>query len=134
MAKLDLLPRKEFVITLDSGEIKGKYSLWAIKRFCDKKGLSLMELQQRLTAEKSTMDDVIQTILCAVEHSQREAGKPFSYSDFDVCNWIEELGGIQSENFLKLQAHAYVEEGDEKKSPIDQSPGETSNESVTQPV
>ena len=116
MAKLELLPRKEFEITLESGEIiRGKYSNWALKRFCDKKGLSLAQLQDRLNAENVTLDDVVQTVLCAVEHKQRESGQPFKYSDFDVCNWIEEMGGFDSEDFARLQRHAGPEV-EEKKS------------------
>jgi len=110
MAQLELLPLKEFVITLNSGEIiRGRYSPWAIKRFCDKKGLSVAQLQDRLNAENITLDDVVQTVLCAVEHKQREAGLPFKYSDFDVCEWIEEMGGFGSEDFIRLQGHAETE-------------------------
>jgi hypothetical protein len=134
-ATLNLLPRKEFEITLISGEvIKGKYSLWAVKRFCDKKGLSLKELQQRLTSEKTTFDDVIETVLCAVEHSQRENKKPFTYTDFDVCSWIEELGGMTSENYKLLQGHAAseMEESEEKKT--ETSLGKPLKESATELV
>jgi len=110
MAKIDLLPRKEFTITLDSGEvITGKYSLWAAKRFCDKKKLTLNSFIERLSADNMTFDDLTENILCAVEHKQREEGKPFKYSDFNVCEWIEELGGIDSEDYTKLVGHALSE-------------------------
>ena len=117
MAKVELLPRKEFIITLDSGEvIKGKYSLWAAKRFCDKKKLTLKQLIESLSEENMTFDDLCENILCAVEHCQKEFGEKFKYNDFDVCNWIEELGGIGSEEYTKLVGHAFSELEPEKKS------------------
>ena len=121
MAKVDLLPRKEFTITLDSGEvIKGKYSLWAAKRFCDKKKLTLVNLFERLSEENMTFDDLIENILCAVEHCQKEEGLPFKYNDMDVCSWIEEMGGIGSEDYMKLSGHAFSELEEEKKSEVNQ--------------
>lgn len=112
--KLELLPRKEFEIHLDSGEVvKGKYSLWAAKRFCDKKRITLKQLTERLSDDQMTLDDLVENILCAIEHKFREEGKPLKYTDFDVCNWIDLMG---PDNFSKLQAHAYSELDGEKKS------------------
>jgi hypothetical protein len=119
MAKVDLLPRKEFTITLDSGEvIKGKYSLWAAKRFCDKKKLTLKQLVERLTEENMTLDDLVENILCAVEHCQRESGLPFKYNDLNVCSWIEEMGGIGSDQYNLLVGHAFSELEPEKKNQV----------------
>lgn len=132
MEKLRLLPRKEFEIILEDGAIiKGKYSLWSIKRFCDKLGLTLVQLGERLTVEKTTFDDTIQIVLCAVEDRVRKDKKPFVFTDQDACEWIEWLGGMNSEDYLKLQLHAASEE--EKKSiVVDLSAGRNLNESATQ--
>lgn len=129
MASVSLLPRKEFEIHLDSGEvIKGKYSTWSVKRFCDRKKLPLSGLDTLLQADTATLDDVCLIILCAVEHTAREAGKPFSYTDFHVCNWIEEIGGLSSQVFADLMAHAGSET--EQKKTGSQSSGTSSSESV----
>lgn len=132
MEKLILLPRKEFEIILEDGKIvKGQYTLWSTKRFCDKKGLTLKKLSDALNDDNMTFDDLVEIILCAVESKQREDGKPFIYSDFDVCKWIEYLGGISGEDFSRLTAHA--SSSGEKKTE-NQLSGETLNESSTHPV
>jgi hypothetical protein len=129
MASINLLPRKEFEITLDSGDvIKGKYSNWAVKRFCDKKKVTLKGLSTILGEDTATLDDVCQIILCAVEHTARETGRPFSYTDFHVCNWIEELGGFDSQNFLDLVKHGGSEI--EEKKTESQLTGQNISESV----
>jgi hypothetical protein len=125
---IDLLPNKEFRITLKDGAIsEGKYSAWALKRFTDKKGIGLKKLQEALTEDNISLNDLCLVVQCAVEHKLRESGKPFIYDDFSVCNWAEEMGGFESENWISLVNHANPEE---KKSPVDQLSGQTLEESV----
>lgn len=109
---IELKPRKEFVITLESGEaISGKFGTWALKRFCMKKSLTLSQLS--IALNDFAIDDAVEFILSAVEQSFRElkTKEAFPYSDIDVCSWIDELGGISSEEVTKLFNHA----GDEQK-------------------
>ncbi len=104
---LELLPGKEFKITLKSGEIiEGKFSVWAYKRFCMKLGLSDKKLVARLSEDESSWADNIEMILCAVEHKQREKGEAFKFTDFHTCQWVEEMGGIGSESYVKLIGHS----------------------------
>ena len=114
MAKLDLLDRKEFTITLDSGEIiKGKFSYWATKRLSQKLGLPLKGFIERMSSDSVRFEDVFEIVQVAIEHSRREEGKPFP-SDFEVCNWCESLS---KEDFSKLQTHLLTDpEAEEKKN------------------
>lgn len=110
---IELKPRKEFVITLESGDtISGKFGTWALKRFCLKKNYTLGQLNEALTT-KLSVDDIIELILCAVEAAFRaeKSKESFPYTDIDVCNWIDEIGGIGAEEVTKLLNHA----GDEQK-------------------
>lgn len=120
MAEIKLLPRKEFEILLASGEvIAGKYSLWSVKRFADKKGFTLMKLQEYMDKENMTLDDVCEILLCAIEYVCRKKNVPFTFTDIDACEWIEELGGMLGEKYLALTQHASSEledTVDEKKN------------------
>lgn len=124
MAEINLLPRKAFEITLDDKSIvKGQFSLWSIKRYCDKKNLSLSGLSEQLTAEKISFDDVCMLILCAVEHCSRVDKKGFAFTDMDACDWIDQLGGVTSDKYNSLMNHGRseednteVKESEEKKS------------------
>lgn len=121
MAKIELLPRKSFEISLEDGtKIQGQYGTWALSRFCDKLGLTLEELTKKLS-KGSTISDLINLILCSVEYSCRKEKKSFSYNDLDVAGWIDEFGGVASEELAKLWNH-FTDEGgtdDEKKSQSD---------------
>lgn len=115
---LNLLPRKEFEITLeDSTVIKGQFGTWALKRFCDKKGYSLKEAGEHLG--NPSMGDIVEFLLSAVEYSARKTASPFSFTDVHCCEWIDQMGGMQSETFTKLFNHASDQqliESDEKKT------------------
>ena len=111
MAVINLLPRKEFEITLNSGEIiKGKFSLWSVKRYCDKRKLTLQQLETQLKVENAEFEDICQMVLCAVEDASRREKKGFAYTDQDVCDWIEEMGGLMSDSYAMLMNHARSED------------------------
>lgn len=113
-ATINLLPRKEFEIVLENETIKGQFGTWALKRFCDKKNLSLKEAGEKLS--DPGMSDVVDYILAAIEYSARKINAPFSYTDVHVCGWIDELGGIQDEKFVSLFNHSAGETKEEKKT------------------
>lgn len=132
MAKIQLLPRKSFEISLGEEVIHGQYGTWALSRFGEKQGgLSLDQLSKKLS-NGSSVHDLMQLVLCSVEYSCRKAKKSFTYTDLDVAEWFDELGGLGSDELSKLWNHiAGTSEGEteEKKSLSD---GE--NSSATQPA
>lgn len=109
---IDLKPRKEFIIKLEDGiNIPGKFGTWALKRFCSKKQYSLSQLGEALTKNLS-VDDMVEFILCAVEQAFRElkSKESFPYTDVDACMWVDQMGGISSEEVTKLFNHAADEQ------------------------
>jgi hypothetical protein len=124
MAEVNLFPRKEFEIILDGGEkIRGQFSLYSSKLFADKKNLTLQGLLELRDAEKLTLDDVCQLLLCAVHALAKKEKRPFDYSDLHACDWIDQLGGLDGELFGKVMGHAVSElpaaeggDAEEKKS------------------
>jgi len=119
MAKVRLLPRKEFEIILESGEvIKGQFGTWALKRFCDKRGYSLKEAGSKLG--DPSLDDISEYLLSAVEHSSRKEKKDFNYTDVDVCSWIDELGGMNNADFVSIFNHSASEDTEKKTEPTEE--------------
>lgn len=118
MATLNLLPRKEFEITLDDGKvIKGKFGTWALRRLTDKRGATLQESGAIL----NTLPGLLDYILYAVEYVSRKNQQGFAYSDIDVSEWIDEMGGIEGAEFGNLTRHINGEEtpAEEKKTATD---------------
>lgn len=123
MATINLLPRKEFEIIFDTGDILlGKYGTWAVKRFCDLKGIPIEEAikedDENVINEQSlskNLEDAALLILCAVEYSYRLKKKEFQFDVVHAYDWIDKLGGISSELCFALLGHA-ASDLKEKKS------------------
>lgn len=134
MVTINLLPRKEFEITLESGEIiAGKFGTWAVKRFCDQRKYTLKQMQDVFSNQAYGIADLAEFLLAAVEYKMRREGKKFEYSEMNACEWIDELGGAEGADLMKLFGHAAddAQESGEKKSSLN---GEKSSESITAPV
>lgn len=142
---INLLPRKEFEIKLSDGQIiSGKFGTWAMKMFCIKKGVDIQEFGQffAIRSDKNpegltvieVVDNFALFLLCAVEYSVRKSGKAFNYNEINAYDWIDEMGGTESEDFTKLvnlMSDEEAKESDEKKSSLI---GENSNATITVPV
>ena len=117
-----LLPRRTFQITLSSGEmVTGKFGTWALKRFCDRRKVTFDALEDKLA--NPDLGDIFDLFLAAVEQYCAETKQPCTYTEIDAGAWIDDLGGLQSSDFLAIVKHfssAYivpaVENDNEKKS------------------
>lgn len=132
MIEVNLLPRKEFEIILDGEVIPGKFGTWSAKRFSDKKGFSLSQLVDYYKNDDVSFDDVTLNILCAVEYGCRKKSIPFHWTDVDVCEWIDEMGGMLSEKWKSLVGHAYDKEDKPQKKTKKQLNGKPLRESPMQ--
>lgn len=68
---INLLPRKEFTLTIGGKEYKGKFGTYAMKLFCNKKGIKLSEVSGLFpvgSEMEDILDNVIDFILCAIEY------------------------------------------------------------------
>lgn len=116
-ATINLLPRKEFEITLSDGTvISGQYTTWALKRYGEKLGLTLQQSGEQLT--NPGLNDMVEYLLSAVEYTARKNKQPFSYTDLQACDWIDDMGGIQSLDLIRLFRHSGDEQpvAEEKKT------------------
>lgn len=114
MASLDLLPRKEFTLTLSDGsQVSGQFGTWALSRLGQKRKLSLTKLNELLSNDPP-LDALIDYVICAIEYKSREAKSPVIFSDVQLCTWMDDYNDGALE---KLLVHSGGEATDEKKSP-----------------
>lgn len=94
---LTLLPSGGFQITLKDGTIvKGQYNASALKKLSLMNGgLGFSETIDLIT-DNASLKSILQLVLCACEGN---------YTEFDVLEWIEQLGGIGGEDSQKLFGH-----------------------------
>jgi hypothetical protein len=132
MITINLLPRKEFEIVLESGEtVPGKFGTWATKRFMDKKKYSLKQYQELIASGDISMDDVCVIILSAIESKHLTEGKKFIYNDQHLCDWMDQSGGFYGDQWVALLTHSFTID-EEKKSQETDSSGTILNKSAIQ--
>lgn len=128
MTGLNLLPRKEFEVILTDGTVHaGKLGTWALARFGQKRKIGLSAIGT-LLGEGQIMD-MLDLVVCAVECKVREIGKPMTFNDIILSQWIDDYQEEHRESgFALLWNHVQGEDIEEKKSQ-GESPlsGENSN-------
>lgn len=94
-----------------------RFSTWTLKRFCElRNNLTLNQLFDVLGAGGATLSDFVLLVLCAAECVAKEKKEDFNYTDFDACNWIDELGGMGGEKFQEMtQVIAQSTQGEQSK-------------------
>lgn len=134
MIELKLLPRKEFEIILNGKTIAGKYCTWSMVRFAQIKNMSWKQVGEYLEKDQSPEDTAL-SILCAIEYKSRKNREPFTYTELDLWEWCDEMGGVMSVNWINLIAHASSNLPDEeKKNPVDSLNIMSSKELLSEPV
>lgn len=80
-----------------------KWGTWAMKRTCELRGMSLMELLTTLEKGSFDLSFIIAILQSCAEYPQyKAAGKHIEISDIEVCEWIDECGGIGSEQIQQV--------------------------------
>lgn len=140
-ASIKLLPRQQFVLGLSDGtEIMGQFGTYATSIFGKKRNLSLSEIYKNFLIQKKDdsgnplideegnpaldvrLHDMIDFIMCALEARARLKGERFTFTDPQLCQWVDDYyndTGIQNV-LITLYAHSVVK--DEKKSELNQIP------------
>jgi len=94
---LQLLPSGCFEITLKDGSIvKGQFNAATLKKLSLMNGGVGFSDTLDLITTKASITNYLQFVLCATEGG---------FTEFDVLEWVEQMGGFDSDEFQKLIAH-----------------------------
>lgn len=85
----------DYNLVLPGGKtIELRFCTWSLKKYCEERNASFSDLQLSLT--EMGYDELIDFILAAAEYKYYKEGKESPYDEFDVSEWIDELGGLTS--------------------------------------
>lgn len=86
----------------DGNEINLRFCTWTLKRFSEINGdLTFDQLQEWLLTDMS-LSKFISLIKCAAEYVAVKEGSTFTYTDMDVSDWIDDIGGLSSPAFVAM--------------------------------
>jgi hypothetical protein len=86
----------------DKTKIPLRFCTWTFTRFCEVNGDLTLEEMQKQIGVGMTLKKFISLILCAAEYVCLKEKKEFSYTEIDAADWIDEMGGLNSEGFQAM--------------------------------
>jgi hypothetical protein len=96
--------RGQFELTLSDGKkIPMRFCTWSLKRFCQLQGIGPSEIGEALSGQAS-LDAIINLLKAAAEYPLYSQGITPSFTDIEVCNWVDDMGGIGGKKFQDVMS------------------------------
>jgi hypothetical protein len=87
-----------FQLNLNNKTIPLKWGTWAMREFCVERGITIDKYFELLGKSQFDLDLVVKMFYIGYKSACISNKQPIEYTEIDVCDWIDELGGIyQSE-------------------------------------
>jgi hypothetical protein len=94
--------RGQFELTLSDGKkIPMRFCTWSLKRFCQLQGIGPSEIGEALSGHTS-LDAIINLMKAAAEYPLYSQGITPSFTDIEVCDWVDDMGGMGSTKFQEI--------------------------------
>lgn len=113
-----------FEFKLKDKTVPLKWGTWSMKRFCEIKGITIGQYFDLIGSGNIALEDVVIILQAAAEMATKGTVK---FTEFEVCEWIDEDGGIVNPNGQVKQFFQWIADSqlvnltpigdDEKKSP-----------------
>ena len=96
--------RGQFELTLSDGKkIPMRFCTWSLKRFCQLQGIGPSEIGEALSGQ-SSLDAIINLLKAAAEYPLYSQGITPNFTDIEVCDWVDDMGGMASKRFQEVMA------------------------------
>ena len=96
--------RGQFNLSLSDGKvIPLRFCTWSLKRFCKLQGIGPAEIGIALSG-KDALDAIVNLIRSAAEYEFVKEGKTANFTEVDVCDWVDDMGGIAGTQFQEIMA------------------------------
>lgn len=113
--------RGQYNLLLSDGtNVPLRFCTWSLKRFCKLQGIGPSEIGDALSGNES-LDAITNLIKAAAEYEYVSKGESANITDLQVCDWIDDMGGISGTKFLEVMStlsesmNSGIEQGPTKK-------------------
>ena len=96
--------RGHFELSLSDGtKIPMRFCTWSLKRLCQLQGIGPSDISEALSGNQS-LDAITNLLKSAAEYPLYSQGITPSFTDIEVCDWIDDIGGLGSKKFQDVMA------------------------------
>ena len=83
-----------FILKLNNKTIPLKWGTWAMREFCVANNIGIDKYFELLGKTQFDLDLVVKMIYTGYKSACVSSKQPIEYDENDVCDWIDELGGL----------------------------------------
>lgn len=83
-----------FELKLNNKTIQLKWGTWAMREFCELKGISLDKYFELLGNSQTDLDLIVKLVYVGYKSACISNKQELEYTEVDVCDWIDEVGSI----------------------------------------
>ena len=91
------------LILSDGSKIPMRFCTWSLKRFCKLQGIGPAEIGEVLSGDNS-LEAITNLLLAAAEYPLVKEGITPTFTEIDVCDWVDDLGGVAGKKFQDVMA------------------------------
>jgi hypothetical protein len=96
--------RGHYELKLSDGKsVSMRFCTWSLKRFCQLQGIGPSEIGEALSGN-ATIDAIVNLLKSAAEYPLYKEGVTPSFTDIEICDWIDDIGGMGSPKFQEIIA------------------------------
>ena len=83
-----------FNLNVNNKTIPLKWGTWAMREFCVERGITIDKYFELLSKSQFDLDLVVKMFYIGYKSACISNKQPIEYTEVEVCDWIDELGGI----------------------------------------
>lgn len=96
--------RGQFELTLSDGKkVSLRFCTWSLKRFCQLQKIGPSDIGEALSGETS-LDAIVNLLRAAAEYPLYKEGITPTFTEMEVCDWIDDMGGMSGKQFQDVMA------------------------------
>jgi hypothetical protein len=96
--------RGQFELTLSDGKkVSLRFCTWSLKRFCQLQKIGPSDIGEALSGETS-LDAIVNLFRAAAEYPLYKEGITPTFTEMEVCDWIDDMGGMAGKQFQDVMA------------------------------
>ena len=97
-----------YKLELNNKTIDLKWGTWAMREFCNDKGIAIEQYFELIGGNVLDLDTIIKLIYAGYKSGCNSNKQPIEYTENDVCDWIDEVGGLYNTDGKVIEYFKYI--------------------------
>lgn len=113
-----------FELKVENNTIPLKWGTWAMHRFCELENKNLHQLIELLMGGVYEISTIVNIVQASAESGCKSLKKPIDFDNYDVCEWIDKVGGLYTKDGQLNAFMLYMQNSMKPDLPQDKNSGE----------